>query len=153
MDQIPEYFCNFPFKPNEKRPCVINDESAIKFIYTENMPESSDLNWVFVSTENLTFAKYQLAPGSTFDPVDVHSGDEIYYILEGTVTMLNAKLGQVVDVNQNEAVLLPKGAPHKAYNFTNKKALILYVIAPKIWEKDGPPMNYTGEMKLFKFNY
>ena len=150
--ETPAYFGNFPYPANEKKPCVINDETSFRFIYTEGKPQSSDLNWIYASTQHMTFAKYQLAPGSTFDPVDVHAGDEVYYVLKGTVTMLNPALGQVEDVHAGEVILMPKGAPHKAYNFTNDETIILYVIAPKMWDEEGPPEDYNGAMKLFKYH-
>jgi mannose-6-phosphate isomerase-like protein (cupin superfamily) len=150
MAKTPDYFGNFPFKPEEKKPCMITADKMKMFIYTPEMPHSSDLNWLIASTERMTVGKYQLAPGSTFDPVDVHAGDEIYYILKGTIVMLNPKTGQTEEVREGETILLPKEAPHKAYNFTNEEAVILFVIAPKIWESEGPPAGYFEKMNLYK---
>lgn len=151
MSERPPYFCNFPFRPSEKRPIHLTRDKLKLFIYTEEFPESSDLNYLIASTEDMTVGEYRLAPGSTFNPVDVHAGDEIYYILEGSVTMFNPELGQVVEISQGESVIMPKGAPHKAYNFTNTDVLILFVIAPKIWDENGPPLSYDKEMKRYKY--
>ena len=151
MAKSPSYFGKFPCLPGEKKPTMVTKADCPKFIYTPERPHASDLNWIFASTDHLTCGQYQLAPGSTFDPVDVHSGDEVYYVLEGTVTMFNPKLGQVEDVSAGEVILLPKEAPHKAYNFTNKKAVIFFVIAPKRWEESGPPDGYYDTMKLLKY--
>jgi gentisate 1,2-dioxygenase len=147
----PSYFGNFPFPPDAKRPVRMSRDQLKLFVYTAHNPLSSDLNYLVASTEHMTVGEYRLAPGSTFDPVDVHAGDEIYYVLEGTVTMLNPELGQALEVREGESILMPKGAPHKAYNFTNASALILYVIAPKIWDEDGPPLGYDKELKLYKY--
>ena len=151
MSERAPYFCNFPFRPSEKRPIHLTRDKLKLFIYTEEFPESSDLNYLIASTEDMTVGEYRLAPGSTFNPVDVHAGDEIYYILEGSVTMFNPELGQVVEIPQGESVIMPKGAPHKAYNFTNTDVLILFVIAPKIWDENGPPLSYDKEMKRYKY--
>ena len=151
MSERAPYFCNFPFRPSEKRPIHLTRDKLKLFIYTEEFPESSDLNYLISSTEDMTVGEYRLAPGSTFNPVDVHAGDEIYYILEGSVTMFNPELGQVVEISQGESVIMPKGAPHKAYNFTNTDVLILFVIAPKIWDENGPPLSYDKEMKRYKY--
>ena len=151
MSERAPYFCNFPFRPSEKRPIRLTRDKLKLFIYTEEFPESSDLNYLIASTEDMTVGEYRLAPGSTFNPVDVHAGDEIYYILEGSVTMFNPELGQVVEISQGESVIMPKGAPHKAYNFTNTDVLILFVIAPKIWDENGPPLSYDKEMKRYKY--
>jgi mannose-6-phosphate isomerase-like protein (cupin superfamily) len=151
MAKTASYFGNHPCKPNEKRPVHITRDKMIMFIYTPEKPFQSDLNWVLASSDKLTSAMYQLAPGSSFDPVDIHPGDEVYYILRGTVTMLNPAIGQVVDVSKGEAIFLPKGAPHKAYNFGAEEARMLVVIAPKIWDKEGNPLSYGGTMKLLKY--
>lgn len=150
MGKTPDYFCNFPFKRGEKRPKHIKQDDMKMFIYTEEYPESSDLNFLIASTENVTVGKYQLAPGNTFDPVDVHAGDEVYYVLRGTVTMFNPELGQTVEVHAGESILMPREAPHKAYNFTNDDALILFAIAPRIWDENGPPLDYAEKFKLYK---
>jgi gentisate 1,2-dioxygenase len=118
------------------------------YLYTPELPYQSDLNWMYCSTDELNVGVYQLAPGSHFVPVDIHSGDEFYYILKGTVTVLNPDIGQVIEVGKGEAALLPKGCAHKAYNFTNEDAMILCVIVPKIWEPEGPPQSYDKKMKL-----
>ena len=44
-----------------------------KFLYTDEFPETSDLNWLIASTDNMTVGEYQLAPGSHFEPADVHA--------------------------------------------------------------------------------
>ena len=150
MGKTPEYFGNFPFKPENKRPMHMTQDKVKMFIYTEEFPESSDLNWVIASTGSMTVGKYQLAPGSTFDPVDVHAGDEVYYVLKGQLCMFNPKLGQVVELNAGESILMPKGAPHKAYNFGQEEALIMYVIAPRIWDEFGPPLDYNEKFMLYK---
>lgn len=147
MSKMP--FGEFPFKPDEKRPIHLTKDKLKTFIYTEKFPESSDLNWLITSTESMTVGMYQLAPGSTFDPVDIHAGDEVYYILKGNVTMLNPRTSQVEEVHAGESILMPKGAPHKAYNFTREEALILFVIAPKIWE-EGPPLEFLEKFQLYK---
>lgn len=150
MAQTPDYFGNFPFKEGRKKPKHMRKEDLKLFIYTEEYPESSDLNWVIASTEHMTVGEYKLAPGSTFDPVDIHAGDEVYYVEYGSVTMMNPCSGRVIELGEGEGILMPKGAPHKAYNFTEKSAKILYVIAPKIWDEDGPPLDYNEPFQLYK---
>jgi mannose-6-phosphate isomerase-like protein (cupin superfamily) len=151
MSKTPAYFGNFPFTPSEKKPMLINRETMKMFIYTPEAPHTSDLNWLLVSTDKMTVGKYQLAPGSHFDPPDIHAGDEVYYVIRGSITMLNVATGQVVELTKGESILLPMGCVHKAYNFTNDDALILFVIAPRIWDESGPPDAYTEPMKLYKY--
>lgn len=150
MVTVSDYFGKYPCQPDEKKPTVITKDKMITYIYTPEKPHQSDLNWMYASTDKIFSGSYQLAPGSSFDPTDVHAGDEMYYILKGTVTMFNPSTGQVVEVKQGEAILLPKDAPHKGYNFGTDVAHMLYVIAPRVWEKgeDGPPVYDDSNMMV-----
>lgn len=152
MAEMPDYFFNYPFPQGQQRPCVMRQQELRKFLYTEDLPEQSDLNWLILSTENVTVGEYQLAPGTHFAPADVHAGDEIYYVLKGEVTMFQPATGQVVVVEQGKGILMPKGCPHVGYNFGEVEAHMLYMIAPKIWEDDGPPDDYTGDFKVYKYD-
>ncbi|MDQ0361481.1 cupin domain-containing protein [Breznakia pachnodae] len=150
MQKMPDYFYNYPFVKGDRRPCVQKQEELKKFLYTDYLPEQSDLNWLVASTDDLTVGEYQLSPGSHFDPADVHAGDEIYYVLIGEVTMFQPESGQVMVVKKGEGILMPKGCPHIGYNFGDTEARMLYAIAPKIWNEDGPPSEYTGILKTYK---
>lgn len=151
MAKTPDYFCNYPAPKSERRPCIQRQDSLKMFLYTEEFPETSDLNWLIASTETMTVGEYQLSPGSHFEPADVHAGDEIYYVMRGEVTMFQPESGQVMQVRQGEGILMPKGCPHIGYNFGEEEARMLYVVAPRIWDVDGPPLEYTGEMKTYKY--
>lgn len=146
-----DYFCNYPFPRGEQRPCVQKQSELMRFLYTEEFPETSDLNWLIASTENMTVGEYQLSPGSHFDPADVHAGDEIYYVLRGEVTMFQPETGQILQIREGEGILMPKGCPHVGYNFGETEARMLYVVAPKIWDEAGPPLEYTGAYKTYKY--
>ncbi|MFV0364597.1 MAG: cupin domain-containing protein [Suipraeoptans sp.] len=151
MGNTPEYFCNYPFLRGERRPCMQKQSDLKKFLYTDECPETSDLNWLIASTDSLTVGEYQLSPGSHFAPADVHGGDEIYYVMRGEVTMFQPSSGQVMQISQGEGILMPKGCPHIGYNFGSNEARMLYVVAPKMWDDDGPPVEYTGTLKTYKY--
>ena len=152
MGQLPDWIGNFPFPPDKKKPIVIRRSQTKQFIYPDK-PEYSDFNWNYASTDKCFIAQYQLSPGVKFMPADVHSGDEVYYVLEGTLTMLNPETGEVHQVEKNECYFIPKGGWHQGYNFTNKQTRIFLIIAPTIWPPKGLPEDgYTGETKIFSFN-
>lgn len=151
MATAQDYFNIYPQPEGERRPCVQRQSELVQFLYTEAFPETSDLNWLIASTENVTVGEYQLAPGSHFSPADVHAGDEIYYTLRGEVTMFQPESGQVVQVRQGEGILMPKGCPHIGYNFGDGEARMLFAIAPKMWEDNEPPLEYTGDVKVYKY--
>lgn len=151
MANTPDWLCQYPFKRGEKRPCVLKQSELKQFLYTDESPETSDLNWLVASTDTMTVGEYQLAPGTHFAPADVHAGDEIYYVLKGEVTMFQPESGQVVVVEKGQGILMPKGCPHIGYNFGEGEARMLYVIAPKAWDEENAiPLEYKGAMKLYK---
>ncbi len=144
-------FGNHPFPPDQKRPIHIRGELIKQFIYPAERPHFSDLNYLYVSTDKLTVGTWQLGPGGNYDPPDLHAGDEVYYVLEGVLTEHNPLLGEFMQVKKGEALLLPQGGYHKGHNFEQGVMRILYVIAPKIWEDQIPPMDFSqGKMKMYK---
>ncbi len=139
MSKVPEFFGNFPFPPDAKKPTVVRKGEMRPFVYPLDSRTNSDLNWLIASTDKIFSAIYQIPPGGTFDPPDIHEGDEPYYILKGKLTMANPETQQVVQVGEGEALLIPKGAWHKGYNFESTELTILVMIAPRIWGPGGPP--------------
>ena len=145
-----EIFGNYPFPPDQKRPIHIRGDLIKHFIYPDERPHFSDLNYLYVSTDKLTVGSWQLPPGATYDPPDLHAGDEVYYILDGKLTEHNPLIGEFMQVNKGEALLLPMHGYHKGYNFEPEFMRALYIIAPKIWEDQVPPMDFEGKMKMYK---
>jgi mannose-6-phosphate isomerase-like protein (cupin superfamily) len=146
-----EIFGNYPFPPDKKKPLHIRGNLIRHFIYPAERPHFSDLNYLYVSTDKLTVGTWQLGPGGTYDPPDLHAGDEVYYILDGTLTEHNPLLGEFMQVHKGEALLLPMHGYHKGHNFEQGIMRALYVIAPKIWEDQMPPMDFEGgKMKMYK---
>ena len=151
MSESEEIFGNHPFPPDQKRPCHIRGDLIRHFIYPADRPHFSDINHLYVSTDKLTVGTWQLAPGGTYDPPDLHAGDEVYYVLDGVLTEHNPLLGEFMQARKGEALLLPMHGYHKGYNFEQAIMRILYVIAPKIWEDQIPPMDFQeGKMKMYK---
>ncbi len=150
MGEQEHLFGNHPFPPNKKRPIHIRGDLIRHFIYPAERPHFSDLNYLYVSTDRLTVGTWQLGPGGTYDPPDLHAGDEVYYLLEGTLTEHNPLIGEFMRATKGEALLLPMHGYHKGYNFEQGIMRILYVIAPKIWEDQVPPMDFAGKMKMYK---
>jgi len=151
MAESVEIFGNHPFSPDQKRPLHIKGDLIRHFIYPAERPHFSDLNYLYASTDKLTVGTWQLGPGGTYDPPDLHAGDEVYYVLEGVLTEHNPILGEFMQVRPGEALLLPMHGYHKGHNFEQGIMRILYVIAPKIWESQAPPMDFSeGKMKQYK---
>lgn len=151
MSKLPDFVGNFPMAPQDKRPIVITRDKAKQYIYPDKA-EGSDFNWAYASTDRTFVGIYQLSPGARFFPADVHAGDEVYYILEGTLTVHNPETGEVHEVHQNEGYFIPEGGWHQAYNFTREIVRVFILIAPKIWPPEGlPEKGYQSKANYFYF--
>lgn len=139
---VAELFGKYPFPPDQKRPIHIRGELIYHFIYPLTEPRFSDLNYMFLSTDRFQVCTFQLGPGGVFEPPDLHWGDEVYYILEGTMTLENPLTGQCVQAKNGEVLYLPKFAWHKGYNFEQDIVRILAIIAPKAWADNTPPTDF-----------
>jgi len=147
-------FGKYPFPPDQKKPLHIKGDLIKHFIYPSDVPHFSDLNYLYVSTDKLTVGTWQLGPGGTYDPPDLHAGDEVYYLLDGVLTEHNPLVGEFIQVKKGEALLLPMHGYHKGHNFEQGIMRVLYIIAPKIWEDQLPPMDFEGgKIKMYKGKY
>lgn len=151
MSENEKLFGNYPFPPDKKKPIHIRGELIKDFLYPSERPHFSVINKLYVSTDKLTVATWQFGPGGTYDPPDIHVGDEVYYVLEGELTEHNPEIGEFIQVKKGEALLLPKGGYHKGYNLGQDIMRIFYVVAPKFWEGDMPTMDFEpSKMKMYK---
>jgi quercetin dioxygenase-like cupin family protein len=147
------YYYKYPFVPDKKKPVVVTKDKTIAEIYPPDKPYSSNIVWVWVSTDKITQTMYQLSPGAFFGPPDAHAGDEMYYVMEGILTVLCPETGTVNEVHQGEALLIPKDSYHQGYNFTDKIVKVLCCIAPLMWDlKKGPAPPLKEEAKVYE-NY
>jgi mannose-6-phosphate isomerase-like protein (cupin superfamily) len=144
---------NHPCAPSDKRPVLVTRELTKDIhLHTGKAPHSSSQCWNMVSSDRMVFGIFQVPPGGTYGPpTDVHVGDEVYYILNGTLTEFNPETGQCLEVKKGEAILLPKEGFHTAYNFGTEELTILFVIAPRAWE-EGMELNFEGKPRLYKWN-
>ena len=86
MTQVNDVMGKLPFPPGQLKPKHIRQEEYIDSIYPPASPALSDLTRFIVSTDKMFVGTYQLGPGGSFNPPDLHPGDETYYILNGTLT-------------------------------------------------------------------
>lgn len=152
MTTMDEIMGCFPFAPDRKKPKHIRKSEYIDAIYPPAAPEFADLTQTIASTDKLFFGTYQLAPGGSFNPPDLHPGDETYYVLDGTLTQQNAVNGQVIRAYKGESIWMPREAWHKAFNFEDEILRILFLIAPKAWDEKIPPDHYPDgvDIKAYK---
>lgn len=146
-------FQNHPYTECKRDKVVhITKDLVAPFIYPtpEIGMDYSDISYIYVSTDEFTVSWYTIAPGSHFSPADYHAGDEVYLVLEGTLTMLNSDTGQVVNLHKGEGLLMPMGTPHVGYNFGNTQTKTAAFLAPKIFAEQAFPTDTLGRMKIYK---
>jgi gentisate 1,2-dioxygenase len=107
-------------------------------LYPPDNAFTSDNTYTIVTTDTFMLGIYELGPGGSFDPLDIHPGDESYYILNGPIVQRSGN-GQFAYLETGEGLYMPQEAWHKAHNFSDKTARVLYFITPKAWGADIPP--------------
>lgn len=151
MARLIDILENFPFKVDEKKPTLIRKQDYSMALYPPDNAYTSDNTYTIISIDTFTLGIYELAPGSSFDPMDIHPGDESYYILKGPVVQRSGN-GQFAYLETGDGLYMPQEAWHKAHNFSNEIVRVLYFIAPKAWGKDIPPKKIPTdfETKFYK---
>lgn len=146
-------FQNHPYTEKPRTtPFLVTKDDVAPFIYPTPQigMDYSDISYIYVSTEEFTVSWYTVAAGSSFRPADYHAGDEVYVVLEGTLSMLNTSTGQLVSVHEGEGLLMPMGTPHIGYNFGSVKTKTAAFLAPKIFADQGFPEDTIGKIRVFK---
>lgn len=151
MPKFVDVLERFPFEPEDKKITLIRKADYLHHIYPPNNAFTSDNNYLIVSTDTMLLGIYELAPGASFEPIDIHPGDEMYYILEGPVVQ-KSNYGQYVEMQTGDGLLIPQETWHQGNNFSDHKARILFFIAPKAWGEDVPPKVFpvADDTKTFK---
>lgn len=141
-----------PFPPEEKRPFLLTRETSIPRVY--GTPPHQIATWLHVSTDRLTCTEFVVHPGEYFDPPDIHSGEEVYYILEGTATVVNPGTGHVYTVEEGDVFRIPRKTWHQTFNFGNRRLTVLCSFAPELWPGGDPGAieKFTGEPVFYKAN-
>lgn len=151
MAKLIDILENFPFEADKKKPTLIRKQDYSMALYPPNNAHTSDNTYTIISTDTFMLGIYELAPGSSFDPLDIHPGDESYYILKGPVVQRSGN-GQFAYLETGDGLFMPQEAWHKAHNFSNEITRVLYFITPKAWGEDIPPkiIPTDHETKFYK---
>lgn len=141
----------FPCEPDNKKPTLIKKWEYSTALYPPNNAFTSDNTFTLVTTDTFMLGIYELGPGGVFAPLDIHPGDESYYILNGPVVQRSGN-GQFAYLETGEGLFMPEGAWHCCHNFSDQKTRILYFITPKAWDEHIPPavIPTEEETKLYK---
>lgn len=143
---------NHPYTEGPRDKVVhITQNMVAPFIFPtpETGMDLCNISYMYLSTEEFTCSSYDMAPGSTVAPPDYHEGDEVYIVLEGTLTMLNTEGGQVVQIHEGESLLMPMGSKHSGYNFEDTTTRTMAFLAPKIFASGTFPTDEMGKLKIY----
>lgn len=133
-ENVPQWLGNVPFPPDRKTACALSRKNS-KVIFYGSGKEKICVT-IYCSTDRVLLSEWEVPPGQSFQPADIHSGDETYYILEGVLTEADHTTGQVVEVKQGEVIHIPAKTWHNAYNFTDKKLHLLNPAEGGMWAGD-----------------
>ena len=85
MAKLVDILEKFPFGPDEKRPILLHKNDYSTALYPPDNAFTSDNTFTLISVDTFMLGIYELCPGGVFLPLDIHPGDESYYILNGPV--------------------------------------------------------------------
>ena len=144
---MPWWACQYPFKPQEKQPVVLKSVDSIPRVYGRGSKKIPTV--LYVSTDLITCAGFSLRPGSVPTPPDIHAGDEVYYVLRGTITIFNPDNGQAFTAEKGDVFWIPWKTWHTPCNLGNESLEVLTFFSPKIWSEDerGTDIRYEKTPK------
>lgn len=148
---MPDWAGNHPFPPDKKKPVLITKKDEIVTVYGSGREKISPR--VFASTDKILMSSWAVPPGQTFQPPDIHSGDELYYVLKGRPTIVNPETGQAVQAKEGDAILIPAKCWHCVYNFTDEEVVIVAIIEGPMWDKSDIEMVSDFKLEPVYYKY
>lgn len=146
---IPWWANNFPFPLNQKKPVLIRQQDETYSLYGN---DNNRMNCeIFISTDKILMAAWAVPPGKSFQPPDIHTGDEPYYVLKGVATINNPETGQVIEAKAGDAVLIPAYCWHVVYNFGEDDMYLCAIMGENPWSAEA--LKWVGEAKLKPIGY
>ena len=148
-NNIPWWANKFPFPPDQKKPALIRQQDEI---YSNYGKDNNRITCeIFISTDKILMSAWVVPPGQSFQPPDIHTGEEPYFVLKGVATVNNPETGQVVEAKAGEAVLMPANCWHVVYNFGEEDMYLCAIIEGKPWSPEA--MKWVEEAKLKTIGY
>lgn len=148
---VPQWMGNLPFDKNNKEPLKIAaEEKGMNEIYGEG--NNRICCHTYISTDDVLISHWKVPSGQSFQPPDIHSGDELYYILDGEAHIFNAETGQLVLAEEGSLVFVPRKSWHQVYNFSDSDVTLIAIITGKIWEEEDMEMVEDRNFNSIFFN-
>lgn len=83
---------------------------------------------ILAETDKSQIGVMTIKPGQDSGPEEIHSGDQIVYVIDGEAQVrLNGEEGKVIS---GQALIIPAGAQHHIYNCGQNQLFFLTIYAP-----------------------
>ena len=137
LDHIGRWPVSGPEARKEKRMILIRPEDSLKLIHGR---DNHVLVSMFVSNDFIHFATMTIPIGKHSD-AEVHQGDEVIFVLEGTLLIQvydegtsdsDSVLQNVFKVQKHEKFLLPENRRHRYLNLGGEVTRFIFSVAPGI---------------------
>lgn len=147
---VPSHHGRFPFEPNKKIPALLKPEMRIPRLYGKD--DNLIATYTCASTDKIHVSTFVVLTGKCFDPPDIHTGDEVYYIIKGEAKLFNPETGEVLSAKKGDFVYIPAGTWHQVWNFGKIEMELINWIAPQLWSNDkrGTAISYDKEPLYYK---
>ena len=142
---IPWWANKFPFPPDQKKPALIRQQDEIYSNYGKGNDKMTCE--IFISTDKILLSAWIVPPGQSFQPPDIHTGEEPYYVLKGIASVNNPETGQVVEAKAGDAVFMPAHCWHAVYNFGDEDMYLCAIIEGKPWTLEAMKRVEEAELK------
>lgn len=136
LDSIGKWPVSGPEARKKKEIFVIKPHQALEVIHGEH---NHMLVSFAVSNDFIHFGSMTIPGGTTTDPETHEHGDEVFYVLEGPVSIVIADTGNSgsvsksrFEVNPGERFLIPEGTCHRYVNLSVKSAKLIFGTAPEL---------------------
>lgn len=114
------------------RMMVVSRDKMLRLIHGERAPMYVVL---YVSNDLLHVGEFVIpagGPSVRASDIEDHKGDEVFYVVEGPVSVFLTETKQTFEVQEGDAFLIPEGTKHQYVNFTDKTVKAVFAVAPGI---------------------
>ncbi len=109
------------------------DTKLFKLAEPEETRRSSQ-GWpvtLLLKKDKITCGSFSIPPGERLGRISAHSGDEVYYVLKGTLWVDLPRVEETVEVRQNEGYYMAGGTIHAPHNIPGtEEVLVLWFCTP-----------------------
>ncbi len=120
-------------RPKFDQPTHLRYETVARHLWGD--PAAGQVaDWIYVSSDEIHQLVWGLAPGGAFRHSDefrtIFAADLVYYVLSGTMVIVNPETGEVHRVQPGEAAFFRRDTWHHAFNYSKDALRVLEFFAP-----------------------